>query len=322
MSITRNKDKNEKKIFLKHWKKYSKNTFKILETINSKELYQASYTDFFFDNYPLASHFQKLHTMQLGAEYGLFLLKTIKEKQCHVKGYEYNKTAIMSLKRNDVPYREIDLDSLKNDELLYINELKEDLKEPSNIIAIRILEYLDTNALSLLLFNMINFSKAGSTFFLTNAFNDKHDSCFGLLPKNYIASFFSPRTDIQILYHNKTNETWVQNPCALFLVSTQNRETDKISDNQNLYLYRFKKDNDTELLYTTKDKKLHTICINEIADDKAKESICNMILKEDLKSEPCNDDIIYKAILEITSKRGHTIDPKPFCDDIMVFRKR
>ena len=130
-------------------------------------------------------------------------------------GYDYSATAIQSF-HNPAQNRfgrAYDLNQVQGSVLACHERIETDLKHPSNILMVRIIEYLDPNALILLLMHLIQHSKAGSTFYIEVAIpcnqqtkeqlteiGHLHDT-----PKGYVASFFAPRIDMNFITH--TQET-------------------------------------------------------------------------------------------------------------------
>lgn len=63
--------------------------------------------------------------------------------------------------------RKVDLNAMNGEELSYLSELIKDLAKPTNVFAIRILEYLTPEARHRLICNLINQSADGTVFFIT-----------------------------------------------------------------------------------------------------------------------------------------------------------
>lgn len=116
-----------------------------------------------------------------------------------VVAYDNSIESINILKNKNITARHINLNHTKNKELAYQNDLNIDLNSETNIFAIRILEYLKPEALILLIFNMINLAKPGSTYFIMGHY--KTSNCHTAYVRNYFASFFAARTDMEILLH-------------------------------------------------------------------------------------------------------------------------
>ena len=115
-------------------------------------------------------------------------------------GYDYSLTSTKILTKKGIPHRHIDLDKLVDENTLaYQDELTHDLGETTNILAIRILEYIDPRAQLLLIWALIEKAKPGSVYFIINMTHDK--ALIGTVKPNYIPSFFGARTDMQFKKH-------------------------------------------------------------------------------------------------------------------------
>ncbi|MBA4697520.1 MAG: hypothetical protein H2069_09070 [Legionella sp.] len=79
-------------------------------------------------------------------------------------GYEYIEDTIDHMKTKKIPVRKIDLNHFKNEKLTYEENLQENLKDQTNNFAIRILNYLQPEALRLLMLSLMNFIAKGSKF--------------------------------------------------------------------------------------------------------------------------------------------------------------
>lgn len=126
-------------------------------------------------------------------------------------GYDYSPTAIQ-LFHNPSQKRfgkACDLNQIQGSTLVYHESIEADLKHPSNILMVRIIEYLDPSALILLLMHLIQYSKVDSTFYIEVAIpcdqqTKKKLTEIGHLqdtPKGYVASFFAPRIDMKFIAH-------------------------------------------------------------------------------------------------------------------------
>ncbi len=137
--------------------------------------------------------------LQLGASAGKFLGE-YQQKGWSVMGYDYSASSITTMKSNKIPAKLIDLNKVSDTgKLDYATELKSDLVAPTNILLIRVLEYLDPAALEALLFFMIDNAKPNSVFVVAGFCDGKE----GELPytgrtPNYKPSFFGARTDMRI----------------------------------------------------------------------------------------------------------------------------
>lgn len=135
--------------------------------------------------------------LQLGACIGDYAEYLVKDGW-HVSAYDYSDEAVKYLKtKKDLFVKKIDLNKTNNNELEYNNELSADLEQSENVIAVRILTYLDRKALTLLMFSMIDKAKSNTRFFFINYTSNKADP--EAFPHNYIPSFFGGRTDAKFI---------------------------------------------------------------------------------------------------------------------------
>ena len=129
----------------------------------------------------------------------------------NIVGYEYSKTAIQDFRVNHKQHtiRDINLDAQHNSTLDYAAEITHDLRIPSDIMMIRVIEYLSPDALILLTLALIQQAACGTTFYIEVAHSaeDEHGQSLqdiGFitpLKAGYIASFFAPRTDMRFDLH-------------------------------------------------------------------------------------------------------------------------
>ena len=159
--------------------------------------------------------------IQLGCNSGAYLRQLNLTRR--VIGYDYSKRSLdfFSAERALFSSREIDLEQIEDGNLSYAAILQRDLLIVSDILIVRTLEYLDPKAVELLLFSLILHLKPGSRIDIEifNAKGDAHDHlttigfCGASTPQNYIATFFSSRTDFVTLYHSYVhNEVEDQSP--------------------------------------------------------------------------------------------------------------
>ncbi|MBA4697714.1 MAG: hypothetical protein H2069_10100 [Legionella sp.] len=139
---------------------------------------------------------------QLGAFHGEMLAE-YKSNGYSVMGYEYIEHAIEHMKTKGIPVRKIDLNHFTNDKLLYEKNLQEDLKDKTNIFAIRILHYLQPEALRLLMLSLMNLTAKDTTIIIVDSVTTKK-------PANFYASFFGARTDMKIDLLKTTDPTQKQ----------------------------------------------------------------------------------------------------------------
>jgi hypothetical protein len=134
--------------------------------------------------------------LQFGCSKGYFLGE-YKAKGWRVKGYDYSLAAGGCLSLAEIPYRHFNLNTIYKNEDAEVKdqgaELKSDIASHQNIIAIRIFEYLNPDALKLLLFSIIDHSKPETRFIFAS-----HS-----IKPGYVPSFFGGRTDFETLFHAK-----------------------------------------------------------------------------------------------------------------------
>lgn len=170
-------------------------------------------TELFFDRTPQAK--KKLETspnkriVQFGAGIGAFISTFTTKKQ--VVGYDYTAPSLNSLRVSGIMARNVDLNEAQNtSELVYQHLLTEDLSIPSDILMIRIFEYITPETAILFLFTLMKEAKPGTSFYIEIANTSDADEFDTLLstshvahvPPNFIASFFSPRTDFKFIEHH------------------------------------------------------------------------------------------------------------------------
>lgn len=134
-----------------------------------------------------------------------FVVKATAGKNRECIGYDYSENAVSIAANNGVNARLIDLCSINNGQLAYQDMIELDLSVATNIIAIRVLEYLNPQAVILLIFSLMNAAKPGSTLYfetcLINHSPLSKEVCHDI-ENNYVASFFAPRTDKQFRHHS------------------------------------------------------------------------------------------------------------------------
>lgn len=163
--------------------------------------------------------------IQLGISTGDFLQEIASDNSTRkIIGYDISSTAIDYITSKGLQGRLVDLNEINTTKkcLAYQSALENDLSLSADILAVRILEYLDPGALILLLFALINLSKPNTMFYF-DIFSAKFDDLtqfqftnnYQYLKENYVASFFAPRTDMQFVYHtiNKNEENDKCNQC-------------------------------------------------------------------------------------------------------------
>lgn len=135
---------------------------------NGIKLEIKSYTHFFLEQF---NSYQFLNTscadiVQFGQSFGA-LIEEYKNQHWNVVGYDFSETAFNNLQAKGVPVRLVDLNSIDdNHHLTYEQQLLADTSKITNLLLIRILEYLEPEATMLLLFAIMDHAKKGSVFFI------------------------------------------------------------------------------------------------------------------------------------------------------------
>ena len=168
-----------------------------------------NHTRLFFDAIPksisLSFNSSTKRILQLGMGNGKFLAESAACKTRECIGYDYSKTGVAGALAAGIVAREIDLnETVSTGQLAYQDVLTADLSVPTDIIAIRVFEYLEPDALVLLIFSLLNTAKKDSIFYFDIFKPYQHQlpkSLFREIEDNYIASFF-PRTDVTFLDHS------------------------------------------------------------------------------------------------------------------------
>jgi len=161
--------------------------------------------------------------IQFGMNEGYYFCKNLLDYQ--VTGYDF--IAPKQPQPKNVVRRLVDLNKTMTETILvdgnktqkniiklaYEAQLKTDLANPSHILVIHLLEYLEVPMQCLLLFKLIDIAKPGSIFYIqTHSYYDPEDlptkriyeetsKLIGTSPANFYASFFAPRTDIFFISH-------------------------------------------------------------------------------------------------------------------------
>ena len=197
-----------------YWEKFNSKTDKdsVEIKLNGEIKAAKSFTHLFFAEYKLTDFLNQdcKRILQLGASTGNFL-EQYKENNWDVIGYDYSKKSIEKMQIKHISSRLIDLNSTdlicSQLRLTYQDQLQADLIKPTNILAIRVMQYLSPSALQLLIFNLINLSSPSTTFFIVGSINtEKSCKKDDRRTQNYIASFFGARTDMECIYNALTND--------------------------------------------------------------------------------------------------------------------
>lgn len=182
----------------------------VAKSKDSKAISATSYSHAYFEDFELKTHLNtsSKRMIQLGASTGKFL-KEYQDAEWTVVGYDYSASSIRQLKNNNIPYEPDDLNARnKSGELTYGAKLAEYVaKGATNILLIRILEYLEPSALTLLIYNLMDNAAPGSVFFIAGAINENPSKPMSPTTPNYRASFFGARTDMEIIVLKKVYTT-------------------------------------------------------------------------------------------------------------------
>jgi hypothetical protein len=155
----------------------------------------------------IKSHSYK-NIIQLGISDAAYLTKL--NLSSIIIGYDFSTKAVEHNKKKGVLTRHVDLNSIEisNNTLAYADLLQSDLDSSNVVLMVRILEYLEAEALQLLIFFLINYSKPGTSFFIEIfSKDDEENFIHNNLKVGYVASFFAPRTDMEFNYHKKAFDT-------------------------------------------------------------------------------------------------------------------
>lgn len=151
--------------------------------------------------------------LQLGVSLGQYVSQFSGGSR-EVVGYDISDIAINEAQRSGITARKINLDELKDDNgvkvLAYQSQLAEDLSTPTDLLAICFLEYLKPETLMVLLQSIIDLMKPESQcYFNIGIYTDStsgrdflKNHFFYPVQAGYVPSFFAPRTDVQIDYHD------------------------------------------------------------------------------------------------------------------------
>jgi hypothetical protein len=145
--------------------------------------------------------------IQLGISNGSFVTAAAKKSKRKVIGYDYSPVALSALAPHEnVETRMINLNATNSKkDLAYQAQLEKDFSAVSDVLLIRILEYLNPEAVQLLLFSIIKFARPGSRFYieilspLDNAPDPTSDMTVSYpLKPGMISSLFAERKDFEI----------------------------------------------------------------------------------------------------------------------------
>ncbi len=146
--------------------------------------------------------------LQLGSSTGRFLEK-FKDRGWNAAAYDFSEQAVKQLRQKGITTREVDLNELNaSGALTYGDLLTRDIAYPSNIIMVRILEYLNPSAHDCLLFLLIDNAAPGTVFIIAGQVSGSAaeqakkepmtpEIALRLHP-NFRTSFFAARKDMRI----------------------------------------------------------------------------------------------------------------------------
>lgn len=202
---------------IKRWDYYNSNTRDVClsiyrtpqDAMNEVEDGVLSYTHAFFEEHHL-THYLNVDCnkiVQLGASNGKFLAD-YKKEGWNVLAYDFSQPALEYLSNNGINAKCVDLNDIDGSgKLCYSSQLAADIHEPVNILMIRILQYLDVEAVNLLLFTLMQEAAPGSVFFIAG--NTRQSECMSTkvtsATPRYKATFFAPRTDMELLLCTQVN---------------------------------------------------------------------------------------------------------------------
>lgn len=199
------------------WEKYNKYKVEGKNVANQTALFFEAIPSTLKDEFISSS---EKNIVQMGVSTGTYLGECFFPGKRKVIGYDYADSAISYInKTGEIDGRQVDLNSTKLNErentlsLTYQHLLENDLSQPSDVLMIRILEYLNPEAVVLLIHSMLTLAKSGTNFYfeIFNANDDEKNSQlrFGrYIQPGYVPSFFGPRTDFSFRLHtvNKDEE--------------------------------------------------------------------------------------------------------------------
>lgn len=181
----------------------------------------ANQTELFFKAIPTEEnnefHAATTGVIQLGISTANYLTRYCSLSTRCIFGYDYSPVAIDHVSKKGVSGRLVNLNRINrnNDKQLdYHDVLKADLAASRAVLIIRTLEYLNPEAVKLLIFTLLDLSKPDTKFYLeiftVNCKDTVKESSMREFHHNlepgYIPSFFAPRTDIKFLSHSVSND--------------------------------------------------------------------------------------------------------------------
>jgi hypothetical protein len=103
--------------------------------------------------------------IQFGIGIGDYWGEIIKKHQLKVIGYDYSPVSIEAATAKGIQMRLVNLNATIDSNLLYLADLERDLSIPSDILFIRVLEYLKPEAVKLLIISVMTMAQPGSKFY-------------------------------------------------------------------------------------------------------------------------------------------------------------
>ncbi|HSW69120.1 MAG TPA: hypothetical protein VLI69_03025 [Gammaproteobacteria bacterium] len=197
-----------------YWEKYNAETSgapQLLYTNNAQTEATSveSFSDAFFVKADLCQYLNASGKMlQLGSSTGKFL-KKFKDRGWNTAAYDFSEQAVKQLQKKGITTRKVDLNETNaSGALAYENLLAEDVRYPSNIVMVRILEYLTRSAHDCLIFLLMEKAAPGTIFIIAGQVcgssaeeareGSKTSEVASRLHPNFRTTFFAARQDMQI----------------------------------------------------------------------------------------------------------------------------
>lgn len=200
-----------------YWRNYNKKAAQEGDTVtvvrkngNPEQIFSYTEDAFNVNNLYKNLNNQSTRMLALGASASTKkFFKKFKEQGWNITTYDYSKVAVDTLKGVGVKAIEVDLNSYRDDtvfDLTYANRLRNDISKPTNIILVRILQYLNFEPFHLLLLNLINYAAPGSRLFLT-VYDDPSIKMKNIPQQafNMVTSYFAPCTHVTFFENKKIN---------------------------------------------------------------------------------------------------------------------
>lgn len=138
--------------------------------------------------------------IQFGLSSGKFLRENNIPKTRDCIGYDYSEVSSSIAKAAGIKHRTVDLNDIecKSESLGYEAQLNEDLSVPCDILIIRLLEYMDKNAATLLIASLIHTAQPGSLFYID--LNVSSSKITNGMAADAVLSLFSQYENIEQIY--------------------------------------------------------------------------------------------------------------------------